>query len=33
MGMTCSTNGGAEKCIWDIGEKATRKETTMKTKM
>jgi hypothetical protein len=33
MGMTCSTNGGDEECIKDIGGKARRKETTRKTKM
>jgi hypothetical protein len=21
MGMECSTNGGEEECLWDIGEK------------
>jgi hypothetical protein len=33
MGMACSTNGGVEECILDIGGKARRKETTGKTKM
>jgi hypothetical protein len=32
MGRTCSTNGGEEECIYDIGGKARRKETTWKTK-
>jgi hypothetical protein len=32
IGRACSTNGGEEKCIEDIGEKARRKETTGKTK-
>jgi hypothetical protein len=32
MGRACSTNGGEEECIQDIG-KARRKETTRKTKM
>jgi hypothetical protein len=27
-----STNGGVEECIYDIGGKARRKETTRKTK-
>jgi hypothetical protein len=30
--MECSTNGGEEKCIQDIGGKARRKEATRKTK-
>jgi hypothetical protein len=29
MGRTCSTNGGAEECIQDIGRKARRKETQL----
>jgi hypothetical protein len=29
----CSTNRGEEECIWDIGGKAGRKETTRKIKM
>jgi hypothetical protein len=29
----CSTNEGVEECIWDIGGKARRKETTGRTKM
>jgi hypothetical protein len=32
MGRACSTNGGEEECIKDIGGKARRKETTGKTK-
>jgi hypothetical protein len=32
MGWACSTNGGEEDCIWDIGGKARRKETTGKTR-
>jgi hypothetical protein len=28
----CSTNGGEEECILDIGGKARRKETSRKTK-
>jgi hypothetical protein len=28
----CSTNGGHEECIQDIGGKARKKETTRKTK-
>jgi hypothetical protein len=32
MGRACSTNGGDEECVKDIGGKARRKETTMKTK-
>jgi hypothetical protein len=32
MGRTCSTIGGEEGCIEDIGRKARRKETTGKTK-
>jgi hypothetical protein len=31
MGRACSTNGGDEECIYDIGGKARRKETTGKT--
>jgi hypothetical protein len=31
-GRACSTNGGAEECIYDIDVKARRKETTRKTK-
>jgi hypothetical protein len=30
MGRACSTN--EEDCIWDIGGKARRKETSKKTK-
>jgi hypothetical protein len=32
MGRACSTNGGEEKCIYDIDEKARKIETTRKTK-
>jgi hypothetical protein len=32
MDRACSTNGGVEECIWDIGGKARREETTGKTK-
>jgi hypothetical protein len=32
MGRGYSTNEGDEECIWDIGGKARRKETTRKTK-
>jgi hypothetical protein len=32
IGRACSTNGGDEECISDIGGKARRKETTSKTK-
>jgi hypothetical protein len=32
MGKACSTNGGEEECMKDIGWKARRKETTGKTK-
>jgi hypothetical protein len=32
-GMACSTNEGEEECIYDIGGKARRKESTRKTKM
>jgi hypothetical protein len=31
MCRTCSTNGGEEGCIWDIGGIARRKETTRRT--
>jgi hypothetical protein len=31
MGRACSTNGEEQECIWDIGRKARRKETTGKT--
>jgi hypothetical protein len=30
--MACSTNGGKEECLWDIGEKAKRNESIRKTK-
>jgi hypothetical protein len=32
MGRARITNGGDEECIYDIGGKARRKETTRKTK-
>jgi hypothetical protein len=32
MGRECSTNRREEECIYDIGKKARRKETTRKTK-
>jgi hypothetical protein len=32
MGREYSTNEGEEECIWDIGGKARRKETTGETK-
>jgi hypothetical protein len=32
LGGACSTNGGEEECIQDIGGKARKKETTGKTK-
>jgi hypothetical protein len=32
MGRACSTNGGEEECIYDIGVKTRRKGTTGKTK-
>jgi hypothetical protein len=32
MGRACSTNGEVEECIYDIGGKVIRKETTRKTK-
>jgi hypothetical protein len=32
MGRACSTNKGEEKCIYDIGGKSRRKETSRKTK-
>jgi hypothetical protein len=32
MGRACTTNGGEEKCIYDIGLNARRKETSRKTK-
>jgi hypothetical protein len=28
MGRECSTNGGEEECIWDIGGKPRKKEAT-----
>jgi hypothetical protein len=31
MDRAYSTNGGDEKCIYDIGGKVRRKETTRKT--
>jgi hypothetical protein len=33
MGRACSTHGGEEECIQDIGGEARRKETTRKTKI
>jgi hypothetical protein len=33
MGGECSTKRQEEECIWDIGGKARRKETTNKIKM
>jgi hypothetical protein len=33
MDRACSTNGGKQECIWDIGGKARKNETTGKTKM
>jgi hypothetical protein len=33
MGRACSTNGGEEECIYDVGGKARRKETTRETKI
>jgi hypothetical protein len=33
MGSACSTNGGGEECIKDIGVKARRKEIIRKTKV
>jgi hypothetical protein len=32
MGKVCSKNGGEKECVWDIGGKARRKETTRETK-
>jgi hypothetical protein len=32
MGRACNMNEGEEECIYDIGGKARRKETTRKTK-
>jgi hypothetical protein len=32
MSRACSTNGGEEECVEDIGGKVRRKETTRKTK-
>jgi hypothetical protein len=31
MGRACSMNEDEEECMWDIGGKARRKETTGKT--
>jgi hypothetical protein len=31
MGRLCSTNGGEEECVQDIGGEVKRKETTRKT--
>jgi hypothetical protein len=33
IGRAYSTNGVEKECMWDIGGKAGRKETTRKTKM
>jgi hypothetical protein len=33
MVRACSTNGGEEECIQDVGWKARRKETIVKTKI
>jgi hypothetical protein len=33
MGKECSTNGGEEECMLNIGGKARMKETTRKTKL
>jgi hypothetical protein len=33
MGRACSTNGGEEECMSDIGGKARRNETIKKTKI
>jgi hypothetical protein len=30
MGRACNTNEGEEECIWDVGGKARRKETTIR---
>jgi hypothetical protein len=32
MSRVCSTNGGEEECIYDIGGKARMNETTRKSK-
>jgi hypothetical protein len=32
MGRECRANGGEEECMYDIGGKARKKETTEKTK-
>jgi hypothetical protein len=32
MGRACSTHGGEEECMYDIGGEGRRKETTRKTK-
>jgi hypothetical protein len=32
VGRSCSTNGGDEECVQDIGGKARMKETTRKNK-
>jgi hypothetical protein len=32
MNRVCSTNGGEEECMWDIGGKARKKENTRKAK-
>jgi hypothetical protein len=33
MGGTCSTEEGEEKCVYAIGGKSRRKDTTRKTKI
>jgi hypothetical protein len=33
MGRECNTIGGEEECMENIGGKAGRRETTVKTKM
>jgi hypothetical protein len=33
IGRACGTNAGEEECIWDIGGKAKKKETTGKMKI
>jgi hypothetical protein len=31
MGMACSLNGREDECVYDLGGKARRKETSRKT--
>jgi hypothetical protein len=33
MGRACSTSGGKEKCMYDIGGKPRKKVTTRETKI